>query len=182
MADSDNGPDAQLERVLPDLAAFVRRRTYGVVGARESNADLVQSVCREVLEQVAKDRFEFKSDAELRKWLFTAAQHKIQHRRRYWRAERRDPERERTEPCDPRTQLTPSRDAAAREELARLERALDDLPARDLEIVRLAQFEGRSHAEIAERVGVTEAYSRVLLSRALARLATLTAGDPDESA
>ena len=60
-----------------------------------------------------------------------------------------------------------------REEVERLRAALSKLPENYRQVIHLAHVDGLSHREIAERLGISEANSRVLLSRALARLATL---------
>jgi RNA polymerase sigma factor (sigma-70 family) len=49
----------------------------------------------------------------------------------------------------------PDRQVIEREELRRLEAALDQLPARTREAIALAYFEGLSRKEIARRMGVT---------------------------
>ena len=71
--------------------------------------------------------------------------------------------------------VTPSRAAEAAEELARLERAFAALEDGEREMLQCFYVEGLAHAEIAAQRGTSEAYSRTLLSRALARLAKLGA-------
>jgi RNA polymerase sigma-70 factor (ECF subfamily) len=68
---------------------------------------------------------------------------------------------------------TPSEVAALHEELDRLQEVLEQLPERYAQVITWAQIDGLGHAEIAERLGISETNSRVLLSRALARLASL---------
>ena len=174
--------EALLGRFLPDLQAYVRRHAGGPVAARESSADLVQSICRELLERLEDRRFEYRGEAEFRKWLYSAALMKISNRARYWRAEQRDAGRDRAPAADSsgsgsgerfETRTTPSRHAELAEELDRLRGALERLPDRYREVISLSQVDGLSHAEIAARLGISESNSRVLLSRALARLATL---------
>ena len=168
--------DDLLRRHLPDLERFVARRSGPVARAMESRSDLVQSVCRELLEAIEADHFEYRGEAAFRAWLQTAALNKLRHRGRHWTAAKRDGLRQAggsstlgAEALDSRT---PSRDAAAGEAVERAERALASLPARYREVVRLARIEGLSHREIGARLGVSEANSRMLLTRALARLAT----------
>lgn len=171
--------DALLTRYLPELRAFVRLRAGPLVRAHESGSDLVQSTCREVLQHLP--RFRYDGEDGFRRWLFKTALRKIQDRHRYWQAERRRAERETTaEPLSPsrsrgregpRTSATPSRAAAASEELERVARALAELPESYREVIRLHQVEDLSHQEIAGRLGTSEAYARTLLSRGLARLA-----------
>ena len=72
---------------------------------------------------------------------------------------------------------TPSRDAAAREELARAEAALARLSEEHREVIVLARIVGLSHAQIAEKLGTTEVATRSLLHRALARLAVEMGGE-----
>lgn len=50
----------------------------------------------------------------------------------------------------------PERNVMAREELVRLQEALDQLPPRAREAVILRKIEGLSRREIAERMGITE--------------------------
>ena len=164
---------------LTRLRAFLRLRMGPVVRSKESTEDLVQSVCREALE--GPDDFEYRGEASFRHWLFRRAEHKVQDRGRYYARRKRDAGLE--VPLVPaggeaemlrglESVFTPSRDAAAREELERLERAFRDLPPDYQEVILLARVVGLSHAEIAERMGRTVSATWTLLSRALARLST----------
>ncbi|HEX5054698.1 MAG TPA: sigma-70 family RNA polymerase sigma factor [Planctomycetota bacterium] len=174
-------PDALhtlLERYLPDLDRYVRRHTGEFVAHKESRSDLVQSVCREVLEALDRDRFEWRGEGPFREWLYRTALHKIQMKGRYFRAQRRNGGRERApddDGDDPALQVsrTPSMSASDREDRERFLHALQQLPAPQRQIVEWAHLEGVSHREIAARLGVSEANSRVMLSRALARLASI---------
>jgi len=167
--------ESLLARYAPEIEAYVARRGGPLVRAHESSADVAQSVCREALERLRSGRFRFQGEAQFRQWLYRAALLKLMARARYWKAERRDG----AAPLHSESQLapaaasTPSENAARVEELAALERALAELGERQREVVALAYGEGLSHAEIAERLGTSEAYSRTLLSRALVRLSRL---------
>jgi RNA polymerase sigma-70 factor (ECF subfamily) len=68
---------------------------------------------------------------------------------------------------------TPSRAAEQHEDIERMRAALAKLPPKHREVIVLAYVDGLSHKQIAEKLELSEANSRVLLSRALARLATL---------
>ncbi len=182
--------DALLVRYLPQLAAYLRSHAGGVVTAKESRSDLVQSVCREVLKQLALGGLTFRGESAFKHWLFEAALLKVKERARFWRAEKRDPVRERST-GGPRktgssersaaqdrfllTLVTPSRVADANEQLDRARAAFQSLTPDQREIIVLARIEQLPHARIAERLGKDEAHCRVLLSRALARLGTLLA-------
>jgi len=167
---------------LDDLRAFVRLKSDQRLRARESGSDLVQSICREVLEDLPK--FEFRGAGSFRAWLFTAALNKVRQRGEFHRAQRRDPGREvrarqgQTTPgvyaslCS--LEPSPSENAMAAEEAQRIEAAMDGLPEAQREALLLARIVGLSHAEIAERMGRTTDAVRNLVSRAsLALLARL---------
>lgn len=170
-----------LQRYLPGLRAFIRLRSGPLVRARESADDLAQSVCREVLQHL--DRFQHGSEAGFKHWLYTTALRRIQNKHDYWKAAKRDAARD--VPLEGGSEgdgallgcygtfATPSRQAIAQEELARIEAAFDRLTEEDREVITLARVVGLSHREIAERTGRTPGAARVHLHRALVRLADL---------
>lgn len=169
-----------LQDLWPELERFVSVKAGRLVKAKDSAADLVQSVCREVLERVQDQRFEFQGRAELRQWLYQAAVMKMQNRHRFHLAAKRDARREEWagEAPSAAEQLfqylsTPSVGAARREDWARFEQAFQQLPENFQQILVLIHVDGCNHREAALKMGIQEAYSRVLLSRALARLAKL---------
>ena len=175
-APADRPPiDQLLERHLGALRVFVRLHAGEAVRQRESCSDLVQSTCRELIEGL--DRFEFRGEAQFRRWLFAAALNKIRERHRYHTAERRDAAREVDSDAalGPlyASLLTPSRVAMARETVQRLERAFDALPEHYREVILLCRLTGLSHEEVAQQTGRTVDAVRNLLFRALSRLAAL---------
>lgn len=175
--------ESLLTQYLPDIERFLRGRAPAQVLAKESGADLAQSVCREVLERLADERFEYRGEPEFRAWLYNAAELKLKNRYRFYHRDRRAPDREvRRAPTSSRegeaeslfrTLFTPSQEAIRKEELARFEAALSALTDDEREVIRWFHMEGLSHADIARRRGIQEGHSRTLLSRALARLARL---------
>ena len=170
-----------LTRHLPGLRGYVRLSCGQAVRDRESATDLVQSVCREILEKA--DKFEHPDEDGFKRWLYTTALRKIQHRHRYYRAERRDVAREvRADAWTRgagdlvdcyRTFCSPSGVAVANEEVERIERAFDELPEHYREVITMARVVGLSRAEIGERIGKSEGAVRTLLSRALVQLAEI---------
>ncbi len=170
-----------LEQHLPRLEVFLRLRMGPELRAFESSADLVQSVCREILENL--ERYQYRGEAEFRRWLYTTALRKVSNRARYLRAERRDVARAAPQPrdaglsrsADPLARLadsigTPSRHAMLQEEMERLERAFARLPEHYREVITLSRIVGLPHREIAQELGKTEEATRILLFRALAAL------------
>jgi RNA polymerase sigma-70 factor (ECF subfamily) len=171
-----------LEMHLGDLRAFVRLRAGPELRQREASSDLVQSVCREVLEH--GDRFRHPNEGAFRRWLFTTALRKIADRADHWHALKRDVAREEAPPSRDAsgddallacygTFSTPSQDAMAREEIQRVERAFEHLSEEQREVITLAHVVGLSRAEIAEHLQKSEGAVRVLLHRSLARLTEL---------
>lgn len=172
--------DTLLERYLPGLRAYVRLRAGPRLLEKESSSDLVQSVCRDILENL--DRFQFEGETGFRRWLFKTAQRKIADRYEFYGAKKRDMAREKRPAVRSsaggdeallecyRSFYTPSHQAMAREELARVEGAFLSLPEEQREVVVQAKILGLSRAEIAEAMGKSEGAVRTLLYRALARL------------
>ena len=135
------------------------------------------------MRELVEERFEYRGEAQFRQWLYGAALHKLRNRHRFHRAGRRDAAREASPPAreDERsrwnalfaTLATPSQDAVRREDEERLSAAIGALSERQREVIELVHLQGLSHREVAQRLGVDEAHSRVLLARAMARLARI---------
>jgi RNA polymerase sigma-70 factor (ECF subfamily) len=174
-----------LERHMPELRAFVRLRAGATLRERESTSDLVQSTCREVLTHI--DRFRFPDETAFRRWLFTTAQRKIADRADHYTAQKRAREREeriardsgaddeRLQACYERFS-SPSHRALVKDEIEKIERAFDQLTDEQREVVTLAHLVGLSRKEIAEQLGKSENAVRIVLHRALARVAELVKG------
>ncbi len=179
-AGGDRGAlEALLERHLPELRAYIQNRAGRLVRAHESQSDLVQSVCREILQY--SERFQHPGEGAFRRWLFTTALRKLSHRRDFLNAERRDVGRvedaQRFGSQDSALEnafvahTPPDHEVLLREEMERLERALASLTAEYREVILLARVEGLSRAEVAARMQRSEGSVRMLLHRALAALA-----------
>jgi len=176
-----------MRRNLPQLRAYVRVRLGERLRAKESVSDVVQSACLEVLRDL--DRYVYQGEQRFRQWLFEAAYRKIVDRARFYDAQKRDAGREVSAGAQSPTTTdgdvldcygsfcTPSRVVAAREEMARVERAMDQLPEDYRKVILMARIVGLSHAAIAEEMGRKEGTVRVLLYRALTRLSELLKGD-----
>lgn len=173
-----------LERHLPAVRAFVRAHMGQKLRAKESSSDLVQSVCRELLTH--QDRFQHPGEHGFEAWLFTTARRKIANRARDFERQKRDVGREVGNLSESAVAdlgaayariSSPSGKLLRAEEVARLEAAIDQLPAEHREVVTLAHLVGLSRAEIGVQMGKSEEAVRALLARAKARLAMLL-GEP----
>lgn len=168
-------------RNMPRLMAFLRIKTGSLLASRESISDLAQSVCREVLRDL--DDFEYRGDEAFRAWLFLQATRKIHDRYRYLRSARRDVVREEHPALEEEasedllqcyaTLSSPSRLASAREELVRIEAALEKLPEAQREAVALSRVMNLPNARVAELLDLSESAVRGLIARGLARLSSL---------
>ena len=159
---------------LPQLRAFVRAHMDPGLRARESAGDLVQTVCRALL--AGRKEFDFRGEAQFRAWLFTAARHKILEKQRFHLREQRDVRREAP---DGEAQLlagyasvcTPSAEIVAKEQIERLEAALDDLSEDHREVITLTRFAELPLEDVAERMERSPDAVRKLLGRGLVQLA-----------
>jgi RNA polymerase sigma-70 factor, ECF subfamily len=171
-----------LQRHLSELRAFVRLNAGPLALARESSSDIVQSVCRELVEEGS--RFEFRGHTEFRSWLYTVARRKIRDRRRNNSRLRRTPEREQCLTGDSaidrdilwkahRSNNTPSFDLANREEVERIESCFAQLDAGERRLITLVRIEGRSLDCAGRELEISSDAARMRLNRALARLSSL---------
>ncbi len=164
--------DRRLEENVALLRRYVRAKTGPAVRAKEPVSDIVQSVVRSACETPLDAR---EDDAAFRSWLFTIAANKIISKNRFYSAERRDGERERTsEPgrhVAGADELSPAVRAERLEDLERLRRALDGLDPTDREIVVLRKLFDVPTQEIAERVGLSASTVRSRIAEAMTDLA-----------
>lgn len=163
--------DRLLQRYLPQLHAYVHARLGAELRARESSLDVVQSVCRQLLE--ARGPFDFRGEERFRAWLFTAALNKVRDRHRELHCDKRDVARE-LEPTDSASVavhlLTPSQAAIGNETAAAVSASLAALTEEHREVVALARLVRLPHQVIAEVMGRSEPATRQLLARAMVRL------------
>lgn len=167
---------------LPALTAFVRLRLHPQVTQRESPADVVQSICREVLDDLPQVRAT--EEVAFRSWLFSVAWNKVRNKHAYHNAEKRDIGKDLSGSVDYGMgeaailasygkAVTPSRDMAAGEEVARIEAAFGQLPELYRDVLLNVSIAGLSYAEAGRIAGKSEDAVRQLVHRARARLATL---------
>lgn len=117
---------------------------------------------------------------------FMAATRKVLDRAKFHGRDRRDLSREENIPsfgleADTARSCfaalgTPSQDAIAREELARIEAAVHSLPEDQRDAVMMSRLMNLDYAQIAEQMGRTESAVRGLVTRGLAALADDLAG------
>jgi RNA polymerase sigma-70 factor, ECF subfamily len=168
-----------LDRHMDDLHAFVRLKIPRFLREQESVSDVVQSVCCEILGR--PERFCYQGEGQFRNWLYGAVLHKIRDHERFFRRDKRDVRRRVSLEDSAQAGLlntysglcSPSRQAVTRECLERIEKAFDELGEDQRELILLAKIVKLPQKEIAEQLGIKPSYVRVLLHRALSRLAVV---------
>jgi len=173
--------EALLLQWLPGLREFVRSRMSPLLRTKLTTEDLLQSSCRELLAAIPE--VEYRGADAYRGWLFTAVLNKVKKSERDLRAARRDPRRERPLDAAPSGAMptagagTPLQAAVGKEREERLQAAIAELPEDFREVLSLARLAQLPRAEIAQRMGRSEAAVRSLLTRALQALAARLASD-----
>ncbi|MFT3828897.1 MAG: sigma-70 family RNA polymerase sigma factor [Opitutaceae bacterium] len=159
-----------MERWETPLKSFLYRLLLDAGEAAE--------VAQEAFVKLFFQRARYRPGARFAPWLLTIAANLARNRRRWWR---RHPTVSLDAPAadgatdSPAWELVdssigPADRALAAERAAEVRRAIGELPHELREIVVLAEFEERSHAEIAEIVGCTAKAVEMRLYRAREKL------------
>jgi RNA polymerase sigma-70 factor (ECF subfamily) len=162
------------ERYYKRVLAFVRRRV--------GDEGLAEEVATDVFFEVWRNASAYRGESPVTTWIFGIANLKALSARRYFAQPRRASVRVTSEEVlsrypDPTDQ---NDSLSARQELARLIRAIDRLPEGHRDVLRLAFLEGCSYPEIAERLDISEANVKTRVNRARTRLRNLTRSGTEE--
>ena len=181
------GNDAALNQICrvygERVRWMVRFRMGKELRSKLESMDLVQEALIHALGRL--DHFTYTSEGDFVRWLSKIAENEFRGNLRKLHAERRDIRREtRLEdyrsttgggfvgtPGPIRT-TTPSVIESRREDLARLEKAIDQLKAEYREVIVWIKIEGSSYEEIGHRLGKSTDAVRMLATRAMAALTT----------
>lgn len=128
--------------------------------------DVVQDVGQELLDKLGRFQWsEAKLEKQFGKRVTTIAKHRIIS---HWRKIRRFAEKLDSRPpsSEPQAGRSPSRSAARREAVEKLQQSISRLPAESVTVIRLAHFEHLTDREIAARLGMTEGSIKGLRQRA----------------
>lgn len=173
--------DRLLRHFAPWLQLLARVQFEYRLQAKLDASDVVQQTMLEAARAIGQ--FRGRGELELAAWLRQILARALAHEvRRYRSAEKRQLRREvplerelietsrRLADMLPAGGTSPSESVERQERQVQLARALEQLPADYREVIVLRNLEGRSHAEIAQRMGRGEGAVRMLWVRALARL------------
>lgn len=182
--DGDSAAANQLCALYTDRVRWMVRLRMGreLRGQLES-MDLVQETLVRAVGGL--DGFTYKSEGDFVRWLAKIAENELRGNLRKLRAEKRDVRREVrfdnyrstaggsfVRPPEPIRNTTPSVVTSRREDLARLEQALDALRPEYREAIVLAKIEGLSYDQIGARLGKSADAARMLATRAMVALTT----------
>lgn len=159
---------------LPRVRAFVQRRLRPELARLESPSDVVQSACRELLADLDREAG-WHSGGRLLRWrLLRRALRKIVQKHRFHAAHRRDTGKVLgggAVEAVLESASGPLGKVVAAEETERLAQAMQRLPERYQRVIEWVHFDRLPHVEVGQRMGRSEDASKMLLSRAMAKLA-----------
>lgn len=167
------GDRLALDRVLGHLEARFRRLAQGRIGpglkAKMRTSDILQSTYLDVVKSV--ENFEGKDAEEFVAWVARIMENNIRDKDKYFQArKRKDPKHVRISTSEssemPLNRSTPSVEAVRAEDLLLVSQALDKLDPDYKTVILMRMVEGKSHKEIADVLGRSDAATRMLLSRA----------------
>ncbi len=151
----DDPAATAFQRHYAQVVRYLRRHT----GSQDEAEDLAQAVFVEAAAHLQRVP---RADGSVLAWLYIVAQRRLADRARAARRRARSLaalDADRLEPVEERA-YGPSVAGALRDAIARL-------PESQRRVVVMKLLEGRSFAEIAERVGATEAACKMRLARGL---------------
>ena len=172
----------QLCRIYGErVRRIIRLRIDRKLRSKLDSVDVVQDAL--ILAMGGLKDFTYKNEGDFLRWLSKIAENKLHDILDKFYTEKRDIRREipfkkvenNTEEnsfiaSEPLDTTTPSVLLFRKEQLDRLERAIDDLKPDYREIIYLSRIERLSNAEIAEKLGKSKGAVAMLLSRALVAL------------
>jgi len=160
---------------LPRVRAFVKRRLRPELARLESPSDIVQSACRELLSDLDREAVLRGGIAALRWRVLRRALRKIIQKHRFHAAHKRNRGRTLLAGSAVDAVIESATDPLSRlvegERAERLARAMQRLPERYQRIIEWVHFDRVSHAEVGRRIGKSEDACKMMLSRAMAKLA-----------
>ncbi len=160
------------ERYSGRLHLLIRARLGRRLRRRLDSRDILQSTLLKAFEQL--ERFEGSGSRSLMAWLGTIAVNEIRDQADFQGRQKRDAARDHTlrshlDPVARQLHTEVSR-IQIRDEIRRLEAALDRVSDVHREVILLRSFEELTFREIGERLGRTPEASRKLFARAKAAL------------
>ena len=176
---SDEALNRLLERCAGKLLALIRLRMDRGLRARVESRDILNATMLKAFQRL--DQFEKADGPSLMGWLARIAENEMRDQRDYHGRQRRDAAQvvaldHGLDGLAARVRSQTSR-LFFKEELRRLEQALQALDEQHREVILLRKFEELSFSEIGKRIGKSADACRMLLARAMAALTVKMQGD-----
>jgi len=181
----DNSAQDRLCRVYGErVRRIVRLRMGSELRSKLESMDLVQDVLMGALRDLGD--FTYRNEGDFLRWLTRIAENELRDNFNKLHADKRDIRKEvRLDNHSPSTgkdlfriaapidATTPSVIMSRKEELDRLEEAIDELKPEYREVIVLKRIEGLSYKEIGDKLGKSPDAVGMLLSRAMASLTSV---------
>jgi len=169
-----SGDEAALGRLMVRWEGPLKRFLYRLL----LDAHEASEVAQEAFVKLFLARGQFRPPAKFAPWMLTIAANLARNRRRWWRRHPTvsldapgDGENGALSPWEPADESAgPAERALAAERAAEVRAAVGGLPHELREVIVLAEFEERSHAEIGEILGCTPKAVEMRLYRAREKL------------
>jgi len=182
------GDASALDQLCHDYAErvrwMVRLRISKKLRSKLESMDLVQEVFIHALDGLGD--FTYENEGDFVRWLSKIAENAFRDNLDKLHADKRDIRKERRLGGDgpttggrffgapgPIDAITPSAIMSKREDLARLEEAIDKLRPEYSKVILLAKIEELSYSQIGERLGKSAGAVKMLVSRAIVELASI---------
>jgi RNA polymerase sigma-70 factor (ECF subfamily) len=183
--DGDEYALNQLCRVYADRVRWmVRLRLGGELRSKLESMDLAQDVLIHALRGLGD--FTYTNEGDFVRWLSKITQNALRDNVDKFHAEKRDIRREIPRQghqqttggrlfgvAEPLETTTPSVIMSKREDLAKLEKAIDSLKPEYRQVIILTKIEGLSYQEVGNRLNKSADAVRMLVPSAMAELATV---------
>lgn len=165
----------------PRVRWMIRLRMGKKLCSKLESMDIVQDTLLNALKGL--DHFTYNSEGDFVRWLSKISENELRRSLKKLHADKRDICKEvRLDGCDPTTgstfvkihgpidATTPSVIMSRKEDLNKLEKAMDELKPEYREAIILTKIEGLSYKEISKRLGKSNDAVRKLVSRAIIAL------------
>jgi RNA polymerase sigma-70 factor (ECF subfamily) len=168
------GDTAAYQRLLAEIAEALRRFIRARLAGLGLNASDTEDLVQEVLIGLHTKRRTWNEGLPFLPWLHAIVRYKLTDAVRRWRREAR---RRSDVPLDDWSDLLAAPVEDPDRALVDLDRHVASLPAGQREVLRALAIDGASVRETAQKLGTSEGVIRVILHRALARLAAAASGE-----
>ena len=187
--DGNESAISQLWKVYGARVHWIMRLRMGrELRSKLESMDLAQDALVSALEGLRN--FTYKNEGDFLRWLSTIAENRLRDNLDKLHADKRDIRKEvQLGPYGPTTSseaisapepiqaTTPSVILSNKEDISKLEDAIDQLMPEYRDAIILAKLDGLSYKEMAERLGKSNEAARKLVSRAMAALTSVFVSD-----